>query len=164
MGTAEPKQPRRHASSEIQLQIFVERLIRSTQLDVGEQLFPLFVSAREQMDHLLAVLVHLVLLHLISNQDGSGWKTGLAPCMLGMKVRRRQIELVIGRESFRHFRDRGAIARPQTGIDHQRCVLAHDDADVGPAHDGPNVIRHLHGVFAESGSCTGAFCADARLS
>ena len=149
MGTAEPQQPRRHASSEIQFEFLVEGLVRSAQLDVGEQLSPLVVSAREQSDHLLAVLVHFVLLRLGSNQDGSVWKTGHAPGMLGMKVCRRQIKLVVGRKSFRHFRDRGAIARPQTGVDDQRCVFAHDDPDIRPTHDGPDVIRHLHGVFAQ---------------
>ena len=78
-----------------------------------------------------------------------GWKTRRARCMLGMKVCRRQIKLVIGHKSLRHFRYRGAIAWPQTGIDHQSSVLPHHDADVGPAHDGPNVFRHLHGVLAQ---------------
>ena len=71
MGAAEPKQPRRYASTEVQRQILVEGLVWSAQLGVGEQLSPLVVSSFEQMDHLLAVLVHLVLLHLGSNQDGS---------------------------------------------------------------------------------------------
>ena len=38
----------------------------------------------------------------------------------------------------------------QGGINHQRCVPAYDNADVRKAHDRPNMVGHLHGVFAEN--------------
>ena len=87
------------------------------------------------------------LLHPIADEYGSRWKARLARRMFRVKVCRGQIKLVIGRELFRHFRGRGAVARPQAGVDHQRCIRAHDDADVGETHDGPNVIGHSHCVF-----------------
>src|SRR6266581_1005339 len=70
--------------------------------------------------------------------------------MLRMKVRRSQIQLVLRLQLLRHLRDRGAIAGPKSGINHQRCVPAYDNADVGEAHDSPNMVGHLYGVFAEN--------------
>src|SRR5260370_16776954 len=103
---------------------FDDCLVRRAQFYVGEQSSLLVVAARNQFDHFLAVLVHFVLLHLVADQDGAGRKAWLARCMLRMKVRCRQIQLVLGCELFRHLRDRGAVAGPKAGINHQRCVAA----------------------------------------
>ena len=93
--------------------------------------------------------IHFALLHLGINQDGAVRETGHAPGVFGMEVRRRQIELVAGCESFRHSRDSGAVASPQACVDDQSRGLSHDNPNVRPADDLPDVIRDLQGVFAQ---------------
>src|SRR5436190_17644786 len=103
MRSAEPQQARYDSTSEIQFAFLVESLIRRTQFDIGEQLFLLVATPREQFDHLLSVLIHFVLLHFIPDQDSPGRKTRLARRMLRMKVCCCQIQLVTGPSFFATF-------------------------------------------------------------
>jgi hypothetical protein len=72
---AEPQQPCRHATSEVQAQLSAEDFVWRAELLAGEQRFPKLVTAREHPDHILAVAVQLVLLDLVADQQSFRWET-----------------------------------------------------------------------------------------
>ncbi len=94
------------------------------------------------------MLLHFLLLHRVTDEDGAVRETRLAPRVLGMEMRGGEKELgVIGRKLGHDAGDGGSIFRTHPGIHHQGSAATDHDSDVGEAHDRPHVIGNLDRVF-----------------
>ena len=151
MGFAEPDQAGGDASAQVERAVAVEDFIGSAELDAGQQLLLLRVAVGERIDDLLAVLIHLFLLDAVADENCSRGEAGFAGGVLGMEMGGGEVELLAGREFGGDFGDGRAVAGTEAGVDRQSGVRADNDADIGEAEDGPDVIGNLDGVLAEDG-------------
>jgi hypothetical protein len=102
------------------------------------------------------VQLHFALLNDVADEDGPGGKARFAGGVLGMKISGGEEKFpVAGRQFGGDLCDGGAVCRSQTGIDNEDRAASYNDGDVGPAHDGPHMVRDLDCVFSEDGLILG---------
>jgi hypothetical protein len=91
-------------TAKVDRRFLVEKHIGRPQYNAREQVFILRRALAEHIDHLLAVLLHFLLLHRVADQDGAGRKAGLTSSVLRMEVHLRL--LPVGRQSIQNHRER----------------------------------------------------------
>ncbi len=109
------------------------------------------------------MLVHLILLDRRPDDDSARRKSLLAHGVLGMKMRRSQVQNWRLAELFRLFQHDGAVARAESGVHHQGRAVANHNPDVGKADNRVNMLRDAghrvfgqqHGFLRVTGHCRG---------
>src|SRR6185312_10719469 len=114
----------------------------------------------ERIDHFLAVLLHLLLLHGVADDRSAGRKAGFTRSVFRMEVRSGEIDLPAGRELRDYARDGFAVLRSKPGIDNQHRVAPDHNSDIRPPHNGPDVIGNLCRGVRQDGVV--ALCRRAR--
>jgi hypothetical protein len=144
---AERQHARAHAA-EVERVLAVEEDVGLAELDVLEQVRHTRRSARERLGQRQTEFVDVFLLRLCANDFRGRGKRGLAECVLGMDVRTHDVEVCILTHAIRGVKHGLAVARAQSGVDHQRRFGADDDADVRDEadveiRDHVNVVGYL---------------------